>query len=61
MGTTEELARFIAETHYDDLPAEVVAAYDAPFPTAEHKAGARAFPGLIPQTPDDPATPASTS
>jgi len=26
MGTTEDLARFIAETHYDDLPAEVVAA-----------------------------------
>jgi len=26
MGTTEELARFIAETHYDDLPAAVVAA-----------------------------------
>jgi hypothetical protein len=26
MGTTEDLARFIAETQYDDLPAEVVAA-----------------------------------
>jgi len=26
MGTTEDLARFIAETHYDDLPAAVVAA-----------------------------------
>jgi hypothetical protein len=26
MGTTEELARYIAETHYEDLPAEVVAA-----------------------------------
>jgi hypothetical protein len=26
VGTTAELARFIAETHYDDLPAEVVAA-----------------------------------
>ena len=26
MGTTADLARFIAETHYDDLPAEVVAA-----------------------------------
>lgn len=37
------------------LPPEVVAAYDAPFPTAAHKAGARAFPDLIPQTLDDPA------
>jgi len=26
MGTTQDLARFIAETQYDDLPAEVVAA-----------------------------------
>jgi haloalkane dehalogenase len=43
----------------EPMPPEVVAAYDAPFPTPEHKAGARAFPGLIPQTPDDPATPAN--
>lgn len=33
------------------------AAYDAPFPSARHKAGARAFPRLVPVTPDDPATP----
>lgn len=38
-------------------PPEVVAAYDAPFPTVESKAGARRFPSLIPQTLDDPATP----
>lgn len=41
------------------LPPEVVAAYDAPFPDATYKAGARAFPDLIPQTLDDPATPAN--
>lgn len=40
-----------------ELPPEVVAAYDAPFPDAAYKAGARAFPGLIPQDPDNPATP----
>lgn len=40
-----------------ELPPEVVAAYDAPFPDASYKAGARAFPGLIPQDPDNPATP----
>lgn len=33
------------------------AAYDAPYPDAASKAGARAFPGLIPQTPDDVAVP----
>jgi haloalkane dehalogenase len=35
------------------------AAYDAPFPSARHKAGARAFPGLVPTSPDDPAVPAN--
>jgi haloalkane dehalogenase len=42
-----------------ELPPEVMAAYDAPFPDASYKAGARAFPDLIPQTEDDPATPAN--
>lgn len=36
------------------LSDAVVAAYDAPFPTVESKAGARAFPALIPTTPDAP-------
>jgi haloalkane dehalogenase len=43
----------------DGLPDDVVAAYDAPFPGVEHKAGPRRFPSLIPQTLDDPATPAN--
>jgi haloalkane dehalogenase len=33
---------------------EVSAAYDAPFPNIPSKAGARAFPQLLPQTPDAP-------
>jgi haloalkane dehalogenase len=33
---------------------EVIAAYDAPYPDAASKAGARAFPLLIPQSPDAP-------
>jgi haloalkane dehalogenase len=41
----------------DGLSDAEVAAYDAPFPDASYKAGPRAFPGLIPQTADDPATP----
>jgi len=39
-----------------DPPAEVVAAYDAPYPDDRHKAGARQFPTLVPTTPDDPAS-----
>jgi haloalkane dehalogenase len=38
-------------------PAEV-AAY-APYPSSKYKAGARAFPRLVPISPDDPAAPAN--
>jgi haloalkane dehalogenase len=38
-----------------DLPPEVIAAYDAPFPDDRYKAGARQFPTLVPISPDDPA------
>jgi haloalkane dehalogenase len=41
----------------EPMAQDVVAAYDAPFPTVESKAGARRFPSLIPQSLDDPATP----
>jgi haloalkane dehalogenase len=33
---------------------DVIAAYDAPYPSAPSKAGARAFPLLIPTSPDRP-------
>jgi len=39
----------------DLLPAELEA-YDAPFPDETYKAGARAFPSLVPTRPDDPAS-----
>ncbi|NNL55242.1 MAG: haloalkane dehalogenase [Woeseia sp.] len=42
-----------------DLADDVVAAYDAPFPSAAYKAGARAFPMLVPTTPEDPASDAN--
>ena len=35
------------------------AAYDAPFPSSRYKAGARAFPKLVPTEPDDPASDAN--
>jgi haloalkane dehalogenase len=38
-----------------DLTPEIQAAYDAPFPDETYKAGARAFPMLVPSSPDDPA------
>ncbi|MDP7258075.1 MAG: haloalkane dehalogenase, partial [Acidimicrobiales bacterium] len=37
-----------------DLPVEVIAAYDAPFPDDSYKAGARIFPSLVPIAADDP-------
>ncbi len=40
-----------------DLAPEIVAAYEAPFPTAESKAGAQRFPLLVPLTPEDPGVP----
>jgi haloalkane dehalogenase len=41
------------------LAPEVVAAYDAPFPDESYRAGARAFPTLVPTRPDDPASAAN--
>jgi haloalkane dehalogenase len=38
-----------------ELPPQIVAAYDAPFPDDRYKAGARQFPLLVPNSPDDPA------
>ena len=42
-----------------DLTADVIAAYDAPFPEEEMKAGARQFPVLVPTSPDDPESAAN--
>ncbi len=54
-----DIARMVeAGCRRDLIPAERVA-YDAPFPSRDYDAGARAFPGLVPNTPDDPAAPAN--
>jgi len=37
-----------------EMPDEVAAAYDAPYPGPEHKAGARAFPLMLPTSPEMP-------
>ena len=38
----------------NDPGDEVIAAYDAPYPSPESKAGARAFPLIVPTEPDAP-------
>jgi haloalkane dehalogenase len=37
-----------------DMPHDVFSAYEAPFPNAESKAGARAFPLMMPTSPEMP-------
>jgi haloalkane dehalogenase len=56
-----EIGRIIGTGTVTELSAEVVAAYDAPFPDDSYKAGARAFPSLVPTSPDDPAHDANTA
>lgn len=46
----------IAKAICKPLSAAELAAYDAPFPDESYKAGARAFPALVPARPDDPAS-----
>lgn len=41
------------------LSPAIRAGYDAPFPDKRYQAGARAFPQLVPTSPDDPAVPAN--
>ena len=53
------IGRIIQKATITDLPSDVVAAYDAPFPSSAYKAAARAFPALVPVTPNDPATEAN--
>ncbi len=40
--------------HGDQVAPEVIAAYESPFPDVSYKAGAMAFPLLVPIHPDDP-------
>ncbi len=42
-----------------ELSQGVIDAYNAPFPDESYKAGARAFPSLVPTKPDDPASDAN--
>ena len=53
------VGRIVATGTKRKLTRAEIAAYDAPFPSRRFKAGARAFPRLVPITPDDPAVPAN--
>jgi len=48
-----DVGRLMKRSHPPLSDAEV-AAYEAPFPTVEHKAGVRTFPLLVPITPEAP-------
>ena len=54
-----EIGRIVSNGTVGGLAPDVLAAYDAPFPGDSYKAGARAFPALVPTSPDDPAAEAN--
>jgi haloalkane dehalogenase len=55
VGTAIVPSQLIRLSCATELPDEVAAAYDAPFPVAEAKAGVVAFPELVPTSPDHPS------
>ena len=55
VGTDLQPGQLVQVTCVTELPREVVAAYDAPFPTAESKTGPLMFPELVPTELDHPS------
>lgn len=55
--TDMDVSRVIQSGCQTRLTPEIAAAYDAPFPSVEYKAGARKFPLLVPISPGDEAAP----
>ena len=51
------IGKIIDKGTYHDLSPAVRKAYDAPFPSARYKAGARMFPKMVPVKPVDPGVP----
>lgn len=49
-----DIGKVIDKGTVKELSAEIIAAYNAPFPSEEYKAGARIFPKLVPVEFDDP-------
>jgi haloalkane dehalogenase len=55
VGTDLQAGRLVRISCAQELPDEVAAAYDAPFPVPESKSGVLAFPELVPTEPDHPS------
>jgi haloalkane dehalogenase len=53
------IGRIVATGTRRSLSPGERAAYDAPFPSTKYKVAARAFPALVPTSPEDPAAPAN--
>jgi len=47
---------YFDSARHNKTSKEIIAAYDAPFPDSSYKAGARAWPLLVPLRPGDPGT-----
>ena len=56
VGGDLDIGRLVEAGTAQGLADDVRAAYDAPYPTAESKAGALAFPELVPTEPEHPST-----
>ncbi|MDQ2749423.1 MAG: haloalkane dehalogenase [Actinomycetota bacterium] len=54
-----DVGRFVQAGCRRPMSARTRAGYDAPFPDESYKAGPRAMPGLVPTSPEDPATEAN--
>jgi len=54
VGGALDIGRLVEAGTAHGLSDDVRAAYDAPFPTPEAKAGVRAFPELVPTEPEHP-------
>ena len=54
LGGALDIGRLVEAGTAQGLPDDVREAYDAPFPTPESKAGALAFPELVPTDPEHP-------
>jgi len=56
VARTEDLpvGLLVRRACHHDPGDEVIAAYDAPYPSVDSKAGARAFPLMLPTAPEDP-------
>jgi haloalkane dehalogenase len=56
---TLSVSRLVQSGCQTKLPADVLAAYEAPFPDPSYAAAVRAMPDLVPAEPDNPASAAN--